>query len=212
MRCYKSDNIKRWPARNRKRVAAMSLEGIVAKRVDRTHRSGRDRDQGESQAQDELPIIGYGQAGGSSIAALRLGRTENGKLVYAGKVGTGFTAKSGQDVRTRLLPLHRATAPLGKPLTKKGNFWVEPKLSASIEHTELTDDGLVRHAQLQGAGGMMEMIFYGIIFQGLGKLIKSLFGVPLSRSGHVEALIGALALVAFVLTAFALGYVFLRST
>ena len=59
---------------------------------------------------------------------------------------------------------------------------------------------------------MMEMIFYGIIFQGLGKLIKSLFGVPLSRSGHAEALIGALALVAFVLTAFALGYVFLRST
>jgi hypothetical protein len=47
-------------------------------------------------------------------------------------------------------PLHRPSAPLGKPLIKKGTIWVEPKLSAAIELTELTDDGLVRHATFKG--------------------------------------------------------------
>src|SRR6185295_2819200 len=127
-------------------------EGIVAKRVDRPYRSGRGETWIKVKAKRAmtLPIIGYVPAAGGSIAALRLGRREGRKLVYAGKVGTGFSARSAQSVRERLLPLHRPTAPLGKPLTKKGTIWVEPKLSAAIELTELTDDGLVRHASFKG--------------------------------------------------------------
>ena len=81
---------------------------------------------------------------------LRLGRRQGRALVYAGKVGTGFSARRAQSVRDRLSPLHRAMAPLDRPLNKKGTVWVEPKLSASIELTELTDDGLVRHASSRG--------------------------------------------------------------
>ena len=60
-----------------KRVADMGLEGIVAKRIDRPYRSGRGETWIKVKAKRKmtLPIIGYVPAGGSSIAALRLGRT-----------------------------------------------------------------------------------------------------------------------------------------
>jgi bifunctional non-homologous end joining protein LigD len=135
-----------------RRVAEMGLEGIVAKRVDQPYRSGRGETWIKVKAKRKmtLPNIGYVPVGGASNAALRLGRREGGKQVYAGKVGTGFSARTAQDVRSRLLPLHRRDAPLAKPLAKKGTIWVEPKLSAAIELTEVTDDGLVRHASFKG--------------------------------------------------------------
>jgi ATP-dependent DNA ligase len=46
-----------------------------------------------------------------SIAALRLGRREGKQLVYVGKAGPGFTAKSAMEVRKRLEPLMRKTPP-----------------------------------------------------------------------------------------------------
>jgi bifunctional non-homologous end joining protein LigD len=61
---------------------------------------------------------------GRSIAALRLARREGKELVYAGKVGTGFTQKTAQSVRERLEPLLRKTPPLAKPVRKKDTVWV----------------------------------------------------------------------------------------
>ena len=87
---------------------------------------------------------------GNSIAALRLGRREGKKLVYAGKVGTGFSVRTAQTVRERLQPLVRTSAPLAKPLVKKDTIWVEPKLEADIACMEMTDDGMVRAASFKG--------------------------------------------------------------
>ena len=86
----------------------------------------------------------------NSLAAIRLGRREGKDLVYAGKAGTGFTAKSAQDVRARLQPLIRRTPALAKPLRKKDTVWVEPKLEAEIEFRGVTSDGMLRHASFKG--------------------------------------------------------------
>ena len=97
-----------------------------------------------------LPIIGYVPSKGNTIAAIRLGRQVGRELVYAGKAGTGFTVKSAQGVRESLAPLHRKTPPLAKPLKRPNTIWVEPKVVADITFTELTEDGVLRHARFKG--------------------------------------------------------------
>jgi len=130
----------------------LGMEGIVAKRVDAPYRSGRVQTWVKVKCVRRLalPIIGYVPQKGNSIAAIRLGRPEVGALVYAGKAGTGFTVKSAQSVRERLLPLHRKSPPLAKPLKRPDTIWVEPKVIADIAFTELTEDGMLRHASFKG--------------------------------------------------------------
>jgi ATP-dependent DNA ligase len=72
-------------------------------------------------------------APGTSIAALRLGRRDGNQIVYVGKAGTGFTAKSAYEVRKRLEPLIRKTPPTAKPRRKRDTIWVEPILEAEIQ-------------------------------------------------------------------------------
>src|SRR5207244_4177798 len=81
---------------------------------------------------------------------LRLGRHEGWDLVYAGKVGTGFSVRTAQSVRARLEPLIRRSAPTAKLLRKKDTIWVEPKLSAVVELLDLTDHGQIRHGSFKG--------------------------------------------------------------
>jgi bifunctional non-homologous end joining protein LigD len=87
---------------------------------------------------------------GRSIAALRLARREGKELVYAGKVGTGFTQKTAQSVRERLEPLLRKTPPIAKPVRKKDTVWVEPRVSARVQLLELTEDGQIRAGSFKG--------------------------------------------------------------
>lgn len=130
----------------------LGMEGIVAKRIDAPYRSGRVQSWIKVKCirRLALPIIGYVPQKGNSIAAIRLGRQEGGALVYAGKAGTGFTVASAQSVRARLLPLHRKTPPLAKPLKRPDTIWVEPTVTADIAFTELTEDGMLRHASFKG--------------------------------------------------------------
>jgi bifunctional non-homologous end joining protein LigD len=130
----------------------LNLEGIVAKRIDAPYRSGRMQSwiKVKCVRRLALPIIGYVPQKGNSIAAIRLGRHDGRELVYAGKAGTGFTVKSARSVRERLAPLHRKTPPLAKPLKRPDTIWVEPIVEADIAFTELTEDGMLRHASFKG--------------------------------------------------------------
>jgi bifunctional non-homologous end joining protein LigD len=130
----------------------MGLEGIVAKRADLLYRSGRVEGWIKAKCTKlmELAIVGFVPAKGRSIAALRLARREGERLVYVGKVGTGFTQKTAQSVRERLEPLVRKTPALAKPLRKKDTVWVEPKVSARVQLLELTEDGQVRAGSFKG--------------------------------------------------------------
>jgi bifunctional non-homologous end joining protein LigD len=130
----------------------LGMEGIVAKRADAPYRSGRVQSWIKVKCIRHLalPIIGYVPSKGNTIAAIRLGRPEGGALVYVGKAGTGFTVASAQSVRARLLPLHRKSPPLAKPLKRPDTIWVEPTVFADIAFTELTEDGMLRHASFKG--------------------------------------------------------------
>jgi bifunctional non-homologous end joining protein LigD len=130
----------------------MGLEGIVAKRSDAPYRSGRVETWIKVKCLKAIRLagIGYVPAKGNSIAALRLARREGDKLVYAGKVGTGFSVLTAQSVRARLEPLMRKTPPTAKPLNRPDTTWVEPTVEADIACIDLTDDGMVRHANFKG--------------------------------------------------------------
>jgi ATP-dependent DNA ligase len=77
--------------------------------------------------------------------------TDDGKLICAGRVGTGMPDKVLADLRRRLDPLARKTPPLnvlpprktrfGSPLVLSRVHWVEPKLVAEITYLTWTADG-----------------------------------------------------------------------
>jgi hypothetical protein len=72
--------------------------------------------------------------------------SDDGKLIYAGRVGTGMPDKVLADLRRRLEPLTRTSSPLSAPPPRKTRFgsplvlsrvyWVEPQLVAEITYLE----------------------------------------------------------------------------
>jgi bifunctional non-homologous end joining protein LigD len=135
----------------------LGVEGSVCKRADAPYSSGRSKSwlKVKCSARQEFVIGGWTEPAGSRVhlGALLLGVMEDGKLKYAGRVGTGFSAKSLRELKAKLAPLERdrpayANPPRGRDA--RGAHWVEPKLVAEIEFAERTADGLVRHASFQG--------------------------------------------------------------
>jgi len=72
---------------------------------------------------------------------------EAGKLVFAGKVGTGFTLRSGRELAQRLARMARADSPFeAVPREyRRGVNWVEPCLVAEVEFSTWTADKILRH-------------------------------------------------------------------
>jgi bifunctional non-homologous end joining protein LigD len=138
-----------------KAACNLGLEGIVAKRADAPYRSGR---QGhwiklKCKKSDTFPIVAFVEKLGAyprKIASLYVGRRENGKLLYAGKVRTGYIESTAREVRERLDPLIRKKSPLSVAVKKPKATWVEPEVNAEIEYGALTDDGLLREAVFKG--------------------------------------------------------------
>lgn len=84
---------------------------------------------------------------GTAVFLAAAGAVRKGKLVYRGKVGTGFDGDTLGDLAARLAPLVRKTAPVEADRTEaRGATWVTPKLVAEIAFAEFTAEGRVRHA------------------------------------------------------------------
>jgi bifunctional non-homologous end joining protein LigD len=102
---------------------------------------------------DTFPIVAFVEklsAHPRRIASLYVGRREGERLLYAGKARTGYTLEVAQEVRERLDPLITKKSPLTVPVRKPKATWVEPLLSAEIEYSGITDDGLLRAAVFKG--------------------------------------------------------------
>jgi bifunctional non-homologous end joining protein LigD len=86
------------------------------------------------------------------IGALLVGYYEDDRLVYAGKVGTGYTRDVLLDLRTRLGRLERRGSPFdaGEPPAGPGVHWVRPELVAEIGFAEWTQHGLLRQPRFEG--------------------------------------------------------------
>jgi bifunctional non-homologous end joining protein LigD len=133
----------------------MGLEGVVSKRADAPYRSGRGHDWIKSKCtqRQEFIIAGYlpSDKTGRGLRSLIVGYNEGGELKSAGHVGTGFSAKAGDDLKKKLDRLKRKTSPLTGPGSKeKRAIWVEPNLVAEVEFRSWTADRILRHASFQG--------------------------------------------------------------
>jgi bifunctional non-homologous end joining protein LigD len=137
-------------------ACAAGLEGIVSKRADRPYISGRGRDwlKIKCTRNQEFVIGGYSRSDvrGKPFASLLLGTFASGKLVYAGKVGTGFDAGDFSSLSRKFKPLERATPAFFEvpAAERKGAVWLEPKLVCQVAFTEETRDGRLRHPSYQG--------------------------------------------------------------
>jgi bifunctional non-homologous end joining protein LigD len=135
----------------------LGLEGIICKKKDAPYTQARSRSwlKVKCSRRQEFVVVGWTPPGGSRkhFGALLLGAYDDGKLVYAGKVGTGFNTASLRDIKQRLDALARTTNPIDVAPSNgelRGAHWVAPKLVAEIEFTEMTHDNRLRHPSFQG--------------------------------------------------------------
>jgi len=134
------------------------LEGIVSKRRDAAYSPGRGKTWLKTKClmRQEFVIGGYTDPEGARthIGALLVGYYDDGKLVYAGKVGTGFKQKDLVDIMRALAPIEVARSPFvpepSRAWTGPNRRWVTPILVAEVVFSEWTNDGRLRHPSFQG--------------------------------------------------------------
>jgi DNA ligase D-like protein (predicted ligase) len=129
-------------------------EGLIAKRADSTYQHTRSRDwlKFKCTRGQEFVIGGYTQPQGArtGFGALLLGYYEGKRLIYAGKVGTGFSEELLRGMHARLRKLERKSCPFSEAPAEKGAHWVQPKLVAEVVFMEWTRDGRLRHPRFIG--------------------------------------------------------------
>ena len=130
-------------------------EGIVAKKADSLYVSARSREwlKFKCTREQEFVVGGFTEPKGHRVGfgALLVGYYKAGKLVYAGKVGTGFDDETLQRLGNQFAQLETRTCPfaVGDP-PRVSAHWVRPKLVAQIGFTEWTAEGKLRHPRFLG--------------------------------------------------------------
>ena len=135
----------------------LSMEGIIGKRADAPYESGR-RDTWiklKCRRRQEFVIGGYTEPQGSRkfFGALLLGVYDDGKLRYAGRVGTGFNRDVLHATYKELHALEQKSNPfdhMPPDVRKAETHWVKPRLVAEISFAEWTGDGMLRQAVFHG--------------------------------------------------------------
>jgi bifunctional non-homologous end joining protein LigD len=124
-------------------------EGIISKQANAPYRGQRTRNWLKVKCilRQEFVIVGWSESDKRrGFRSLLLAAKEKGKLTYVGKVGTGFNAKSIEDMMERMEPLAVDKAPVEVPRAdRKGAHFIEPRLVAEIAYSEFTNDGILRH-------------------------------------------------------------------
>ncbi len=137
----------------------LHLEGIVSKRRGSPYRPGRGVDwlKVKCSKREEFVIGGFTKPSGSRshFGALLLGYHDQGKkLVYAGRVGTGFNEKTLGTLHRKLSKLVQRGSPFSNLSGTTGDArdvsWVKPMLVAEVEFSNWTDEKLLRHPSFQG--------------------------------------------------------------
>ncbi|WP_333862099.1 DNA ligase D [Sphingobacterium sp.] len=150
-----------------KQAKKLGLEGIMAKRKESTyHVKDRSHDWLKIKAnrRQEVVIGGFTKNDGSSklFSSLLVGLYDGKKLVYTGKVGTGFNTKLQQEMMVQFKSLITQNSPfddepdINKPSRFRPNpphaavTWLRPELVCEVSFTEMTSDGVMRHPSFDG--------------------------------------------------------------
>jgi DNA ligase D-like protein (predicted ligase) len=152
-----------WPKEGERRYAEAcrkGWEGLIAKRAAAPYQHARSKDwlKFKCEAGQELVIGGFTDPKGSRVGfgALLLGVYEGDRLLYAGKVGTGFDTTTLRDLDAQLRALERPTSPFAtagialRDAQGAQVHWVEPRLVAQVGFSEWTADGHLRHPRYLG--------------------------------------------------------------
>jgi len=136
-------------------VGRAGWEGLVLKRRGSTYQKGRSRDWLKLKANlsQELAIVGWTPGEGAAsngIGALLLAVNEGGELVYAGKVGTGFSSKQRKELLQELRKDEVDEPQVRGAPRMRDAHWVKPRLVAQVRFTEWTSDGKLRHPSFLG--------------------------------------------------------------
>jgi bifunctional non-homologous end joining protein LigD len=137
---------------------ARGLEGIMAKHRHSPYLPGKRSDGWQKikiRPEQELVVGGWTTGIGAStdLAALLVGVYDDGKLRYAGKIGTGFTGDKRSELLGLLPSLATDDQPFSPPPPRaaaRNAHWVRPELVIRAEFASWTGDGLVRQAAYKG--------------------------------------------------------------
>ncbi|HJT66691.1 MAG TPA: non-homologous end-joining DNA ligase [Pyrinomonadaceae bacterium] len=139
-----------------KQACDFGIEGIVSKLADSPYESTRSHSWQKVKClrRQEFVIAGYTLSDkGLPFSSLVLGVYEKGKLIYAGRVGTGFSNKLRAELKKTLDRLVRPAKPFAEiprdPDLRRA-IWTEPKLVGEVEFSEWTNDNVIRHPSFQG--------------------------------------------------------------
>ena len=144
-------------------VTKMGLEGIVAKKADTPYKATRTPVWFKIKADrtGDFVIVGFTEPKGkrSGFGALQLADYVKDTLVYAGRAGTGFSARQLSEIQEMLAPDIRPTPPCFGPVSSPDDVadpveeipeirtttWVEPRYVCEVRYNEWTPDGVLRH-------------------------------------------------------------------
>jgi bifunctional non-homologous end joining protein LigD len=140
--------------------ADRSWEGIVAKRGDSTYQPGR-RSHSWIKIKNfldlEVVIVGWSPGSGrraGSVGSLLLAVPDaDGRLRYAGKVGTGFTDSILDQLMGTLAPLHTDRSAVADTVPRQdvlGAVWVRPELVGEVKYGQWTPDRRLRATSWRG--------------------------------------------------------------
>lgn len=140
----------------------MGLEGIMAKKADSTYSPGNRSKHWlkiKANKSQEMVIGGYtkNKDSSKSFSSLLLGVYEDGKLVYKGKAGTGFSDQLQKELLEQFEPFQIKSSPFSElpDINKPSRFqsksiqataiWMKPELVCEVSFTEMTKEGVMRH-------------------------------------------------------------------
>ncbi|MEO7556685.1 MAG: non-homologous end-joining DNA ligase, partial [Acidimicrobiales bacterium] len=143
-------------------AAEQGLEGVMAKRLDSPYLPGKRSNawvKVKVRRRQELVVGGWQPGEGNRsgfLGSLLLGHYDEGRLRFAGKVGTGFSSSELDRLGGLLDALAVAESPFDPPpprLVARTARWVRPELVAEVEFAEWTGDGILRHPSYLGLRG-----------------------------------------------------------
>jgi bifunctional non-homologous end joining protein LigD len=129
-------------------------EGVVAKNGESVYLSRRSRDwlKFKCTNEQEFVIGGYTDPKGerTGFGALLVGYYDAGKLIYVGKVGTGYDTTTLRRLGKQLSQLETTRSPFAGASSRGGTHWVRPQLVAQIAFAEWTAAGKLRQPRFLG--------------------------------------------------------------
>lgn len=138
-------------------ACTLGLEGVISKRADAPYRSGRNKLWLKVKCTQHAKFVvgGFTPPAGArnGFGALLLGSLRDGRLEYAGRLGTGFSNRQLEQLHAALQQQEIAQSPFAPSPSLpalRGVHWVEPTLVVEVEYAERTRDGLLRHASFLG--------------------------------------------------------------